>query len=145
MTLLLLLKPGGGTATAPIVVPVRSVMGSAIANALSALGSAVGQTLQWRATPAGTFASLSGAFLLPGPPQVVSYDDRRNAVFGPQTARLKVPTGLTHFVPGANGAQIMDQTGTVWQVTGVSHSVGQSIYELVRAIQQSQGSPRGIA
>lgn len=116
---------------------------AACASALSALATASGQTVQYRTTHAGVFAALSGAFLQQGAPVIVGYDDKRQAILAPQAARLKVPVGGVHLTPGAGNAEVKDQTGTVWAVVGVDHAVGQSIYELQRAIVQSEGPARG--
>lgn len=116
---------------------------TACATALAALARSSGQTVQYRTTHAGSFATLTGAFLQQGPPVIVGYDDKRNAILAPQSARLKVPFGGVHLTPGAGNAEVKDQTGTVWSVVGVDHAIGQSIYELQRAIVQSEGPARG--
>lgn len=139
-TFLLLLQ--SGTTPTPPVQPL-SLVARAMSSALGVLASAVGQALRYRATTAGTFATLPGALLQQGAPVLIGYDERRNAIMAPMTARLKVPVGGVHLTPGAANAQVKDQNGTVWQVVGVSHANGQSIYELQRAIVSSQGDARG--
>ena len=122
-----------------------STISDACGIAIKALGSAAGQTLLYRTTPAGSWTSLSNAFLEQGPPAVIGYDEQRTAILAPMTALLKVAAGGVHLTPGVGGAQIKDQTSTVWQVVGTAHTVGQSVYELQRAIVQSQGPARGTA
>lgn len=121
-----------------------SLVSGAMASALSALSSAVGQSLSYTllAKPQ-TWVALTGGLLQQSAPVVTSYDEKHMATLAPQTARLKVPVGGVHLTPGAGNAMIKDQAGTVWAVVGVSHANGQSIYELQRAPVQSQGDPRG--
>lgn len=121
-----------------------SLVSDAMGSALSALSDAVGQTLQYSLLSVPqTWVTFTGGLLQQGAPVVTSYDERHNATLAPQTARLKVPVGGVHLKPGAGNALIRDGASIVWAIVGVAHANGQSIYELQRAPNQSQGDPRG--
>lgn len=121
-----------------------SLVSDAMGSALSALSDAVGQTLQYSLlSKPPTWVALTGGLMQQGAPVVTSYDERHQATLAPQTARLKVAVGGVHLLPGAGNALIKDQNAVVWAVVGVAHANGQSIYELQRAPNQSQGDPRG--
>ena len=120
-----------------------AIIPNAMALALRMLANASGQSLQYRTTPAGGWVALSDSFLQQGQPVPIGYDESRNVIMAAQTARLKVTTAGVHLVPGVGGAQVKDQVGTIWNVVGIDHAMGQSIYLLQRAIVQSQGQARG--
>lgn len=121
-----------------------AILGQNCAFALATLSAAAGQTLQYRLTSAGAWTAFAGAaFLQQLAPIIIGYDEKRQVILAPQAARLKVAVGSVHLLQGATGSQVRDQNSTTWQVVSVDHAIGQSIYDLQRAIVSAEGDARG--
>ncbi len=126
-----------------------SLVSDAMANALGVLATGTAQALEYRVGISGSWTALSGAFLQPGPPEAMAFDDGRGLVMAPARARLEVPRTGPRLVAGTiakPGAQVRHTVGasvTEWAIVGAAHTDGQSIYELARALPSVAGDVRG--
>lgn len=118
-----------------------SSISGAMAQALRAVSSALGETLQYRTVHGGSWTALSG-FVLdrddPAPPQ---FDELQGAEESPQTGRLSGPLTPAFAV----GYEVQDGTGLVWAVNAPPDFDQQQIVHLKRVTLDNAGPNRGGA
>lgn len=102
--------------------------------------------LQYRTGNFGRWMNLAspGGVFHAGATELIGYDDNHNAITGPMSAHLKIPTGGTtlQVVTGENAWQIRTSDLTQWAVVGTSRHLGQTFYSLQRVVLGSVGRSR---
>jgi hypothetical protein len=119
---------------------------------LGVIATATGQSLAYRAGTSGTWTALPAqASLVEDMPMPIGYDgEAHRAVYGKATAKLFIPYGTTHMLPGSilKGYQVrktVGATNTEWAVISAQHTDGFSIYDCERMLPQTVGAvPGGI-
>jgi hypothetical protein len=104
-------------------------------------------SMQYRTTPAGAWINFSavGCVFHADATQTVQSDQDHAQTMMPQTAHLKVPYDGTDLqvLPVGKEWQVKDSSLNVWAVVGKSRHLGQTFYNLVRAVAVNRGHPNG--
>lgn len=118
-----------------------SSISGALAQALRAVSTAIGETLQYRTVHGGTWAPLTG-FVLdrddPAPPQFVEFGQAEDSV---HTARLSGPLSPAFGI----GYEVQDGSGDVWAVDAPPDFDQQQLVALRRTTVDNAGPNRGGA